>query len=45
MGKAKKSIHNFTDKAKKMGGKKNHIDFEEEIAEAYKHLKSAVKNW
>jgi hypothetical protein len=44
MERAKKSIHHFADKAKKIGSKKNHIDFKEEIAEAYKHLKSAVKN-
>jgi hypothetical protein len=44
MERAKKSIHHFADRAKKMGSRKTHIDFKEEIAEAYKHLKSAVKN-
>jgi hypothetical protein len=44
MERAKKSIHRFADNAKKMRSRKTHIDFKEEIAEAYKHLKSAVKN-
>lgn len=44
MERAKKSIHRFADKAKKMGNRKKHVDFREEMAEAYKHLKSAVKN-
>jgi hypothetical protein len=44
MERAKKSIHYFADKARKMGNRKAHIDFKDEIAEAYKHLKGAVKN-
>jgi hypothetical protein len=44
MAKAKKSIHGFADKATKIGTRKNHTGFRDEIAEAYKHLKSAVKN-
>jgi hypothetical protein len=44
MERAKKSIHQFVGKAKKMGSRKPTIDFKEEIAEGYKHLKSAVKN-
>jgi hypothetical protein len=44
MERAKKYIHQFANKAKKTGNRKTHIDFKEEIAEAYKHLKSAVKN-
>jgi hypothetical protein len=44
MERAKKTIRHFADKAKKVNSRKTHIDFKEEIAEAYKHLKSAVKN-
>jgi hypothetical protein len=44
MARAKKSIHSFADKATKIGTRKNHTGFKDEITEAYKHLKSAVKN-
>jgi hypothetical protein len=44
MDRAKKSIHHFIDNAKKITSRKGHIDLKEEIAETYKHLKSAVKN-
>jgi hypothetical protein len=44
MAKAKKSIHSFADKATKIGTRKNHTGFKDEMVEAYKHLKSAVKN-
>lgn len=44
MERAKKSIHHFVEKAKKAAGRKGHGDFKDEITEAYKHLKSAVKN-
>ncbi len=44
MAKAKKSIYSFVDKLSKISTHENHMGFKDEIAEAYKHLKSAVKN-
>jgi hypothetical protein len=44
MERAKKSIYHFANKEKRVGSRKTPIDFKEEIAEAYKHLKSKVKN-
>jgi hypothetical protein len=44
MSRAEKSIQRFIEKAGKLGSKRSSSDFKKEIAEAYKHLKSAVKN-
>jgi hypothetical protein len=43
MNRAKKSINRFVADVKKVGTKKTHANFKEEMAEVYKHLKSAVK--
>jgi hypothetical protein len=44
MMRAKKSIRYFIDKTRRVKNGKSHTDFGAEIAEAYKHLKNAVKN-